>query len=63
MRPNSSVSVSFIAGSMPVRYSVRFKGCSGIMLTHALAGHPLFQHLFIQFRNPFRCFWLKLVKD
>ncbi len=48
---------------MTVGYAVRSKGCSGIALMHALAGHPLFQHLFIQSRNRFRCFWLPVEKD
>src|ERR1700734_3717417 len=63
MRHNSSVSVSFIAGSTIVRYAVRSKGCSGIALMHSLAGHSLFQHLFIQSRNRFRFFWLPVDKD
>jgi hypothetical protein len=61
--PNSSVSVSFIAGSVPVRHAVRSKGCSGIVFMYALAGHHLFQHLFIQSRSLFRCFWLQVEED
>jgi hypothetical protein len=47
----------------PFGYAVRSKGCSGIALMHALAGHPLFQHLFIQSRNRFLFFWLPVDKD
>jgi len=46
----------------PFGYAVRSKGCS-VALMHALAGHPLFQHLFIQSRNRFRVFWLPAEKD